>query len=94
MFTYKRPVKAVSLDPDFSRKNTRQLVSGGLAGQLTLNEKGWFGNKDIVLHAGEGPIYAIKWAATFIAWANDSGVKIYDTTTKQRITFIERPKGR
>lgn len=71
-YSYKRPVKAVALDPEYSRKNSRQFCTGGLAGQLVLNEKGFFfSNKDVVLHAGEGPIYAIKWRGSLIAWAND-----------------------
>ncbi|KAI8596985.1 hypothetical protein EDD21DRAFT_230782 [Dissophora ornata] len=91
VYNYKRPVKAVALEPHYARSTSRQFVSGGMAGQLVLNEKGWFGNRDIVLHSGEGPIYAIKWSGTFIAWSNDLGVKIYDTATEQRITFIDRP---
>ncbi|KAF9186758.1 Vacuolar protein sorting-associated protein 41 [Haplosporangium sp. Z 767] len=91
VFNYKRPVKAVALEPHYARSNARQFVSGGMAGQLILNEKGWFGNRDVVLHSGEGPIYAIKWCGNFIAWSNDLGVKIYDTSTEQRITFIDRP---
>jgi len=71
-YSYKRPVKAVALDPDYSKKNSRQFCTGGLAGQLVLNEKGWFNNKDTVLHAGEGPIYTIKWRGSLIAWANDA----------------------
>jgi hypothetical protein len=39
-FNYKRPVKAVALDPNYSKSNSRRFVSGGLAGQLILNEKG------------------------------------------------------
>lgn len=39
-FSYKRPVKAVSLDPEYGRKNSKMFVTGGLAGQLILNEKG------------------------------------------------------
>ncbi|KAF9570876.1 Vacuolar protein sorting-associated protein 41 [Mortierella alpina] len=91
IFNYKRPIKAVALEPHYARSNARQFVSGGMAGQLILNEKGWFGNRDTVLHSGEGPIYAIKWCGNLIAWSNDLGVKIYDTTTEQRITFIDRP---
>ncbi|KAG0031903.1 Vacuolar protein sorting-associated protein 41 [Podila clonocystis] len=91
VFNYKRPVKAVALEPDYAKSTSKQFVSGGMAGQLILNEKGWFGNRDVVLHSGEGPIYAIKWRGNLIAWSNDLGVKIYDTTTEQRITFIDRP---
>jgi vacuolar protein sorting-associated protein 41 len=71
-FTYPRPVKGVALDPDYGRKGTRQLVAGGAQGQLNMSEKGWFGNKDVVLHAGEGTIHAVKWRSAFIAWANDT----------------------
>ena len=46
-----------------------------------------------VLHSGEGPIHAVKWRTSLIAWANDAGVKVYDTANDQRITFIERPRG-
>lgn len=92
-FNYRRPIKAVALDPGYARKSARQFVSGGMAEQLIMNEKGWLGNKDIVLHANEGPIYAIQWRGNFIAWANDTGVKMYDTQTNLRITYIDRPAG-
>ena len=71
-FGYQRPVKAVALDPEYGRKGTRQLVAGGAQAQLSMIEKGWFGNKDVVIHAGEGTIHAIKWRGTLIAWANDT----------------------
>lgn len=45
------------------------------------------------LHSGEGPIHAVKWRASLVAWANDAGVKVYDTANDQRITFIEKPRG-
>ncbi|CAG8500991.1 4625_t:CDS:10 [Ambispora gerdemannii] len=94
-YNYKRPLKCVALDPNFSRNATGQFVSGGLAGQLILHEKGtvgWFGNNvDTILHQGEGPIYAVKWRGSLIAWANDMGIKMYDTNSKQRITWIFRP---
>ncbi|KAG1220949.1 hypothetical protein G6F35_006336 [Rhizopus arrhizus] len=91
-FNYKRPIKSVSLDPYYARKSTRQFVSGGMAEQLVMSEKGWFGQKDSVLHANEGPIYAIQWRNHFIAWANDTGIKIYDTVSQLRITYIDRPQ--
>ncbi|KAF8929973.1 Vacuolar protein sorting-associated protein 41 [Haplosporangium bisporale] len=71
VFNYKRPLKAVALEPDYAKSTSKQFVSGGMAGQLILNEKGWFGNRDVVLHSGEGPIYAIKWRGNLIAWSND-----------------------
>ncbi|ORZ22629.1 hypothetical protein BCR42DRAFT_172424 [Absidia repens] len=92
-FDYRRPVKAVAIDPDYAHKKTRQFVSGGMAEQLVMNEKGWLGHQNTVLHANEGPIYAIQWKNNFIAWANDTGVKVYDTVTNLRITYIDRPAG-
>ena len=86
--------QAIAIEPDFPRSKKRQFVAGGLAGELVLNEKGWFGNTTKkVLHAGEGPILTIKWRGIFIAWANDIGVKLFDTSTQQRISYIDRPKG-
>lgn len=92
-FDYRRPVKAVAIDPDYARKKARQFVSGGMAEQLVMNEKGWLGHQNTVLHANEGPIYSIQWKNNFIAWANDTGVKVYDTLTNLRITYIDRPTG-
>jgi hypothetical protein len=56
--------------------------------------QGWLGSKDTILHSGEGPIQDIKWSGNLIAWANDLGVKVYDTTVHQRIAYVERPKSR
>ncbi|EGC37705.1 hypothetical protein DICPUDRAFT_149700 [Dictyostelium purpureum] len=93
IYNYTRPITAIALDPEFASKNTRQFVSGGKQGQLILNSKGWFRSKETIIHSGEGPIYAIKWCGIFIAWANDQGVKIYDTSTNTRIAHIPRKDG-
>lgn len=37
---FRRPVQCVALDPDYSKSSARRIVSGGMAGQLILNEKG------------------------------------------------------
>uniref|UniRef100_A0A8C8GF91 Vacuolar protein sorting-associated protein 41 homolog n=1 Tax=Oncorhynchus tshawytscha TaxID=74940 RepID=A0A8C8GF91_ONCTS len=42
------------------------------------------------LHEGEGTITNVQWRANLIAWANNVGVKIYDISTKQRITNVFR----
>ncbi|XP_078448521.1 vacuolar protein sorting 41 [Wolffia australiana] len=92
-FVYHRPMKALALDPSCSRKSFRRFVTGGLAGHLILCAKTWLGYRDKILHYGEGPIHAVKWRTTLIAWANDTGVKIYDMGNDQRIAFIEKPRG-
>jgi vacuolar protein sorting-associated protein 41 len=89
---FDRPVAAVALEPDYARSKGKRFVSGGRAGQLVMCEKSLFSMSRAVLHAGEGPIYSIKWRGNLIAWSNDLGVKVYDCTSKQRIAFIDRSK--
>ncbi|EMD40305.1 hypothetical protein CERSUDRAFT_121110 [Gelatoporia subvermispora B] len=91
VFDMKRSLRTVALEPNFAKSSTRGVVCGGMAGTLILHEKGWLGYKETVLHANEGPIWQVQWRGRLIAWANDSGVKIYDTISQTRITFIDRP---
>ncbi|KAG6330412.1 hypothetical protein ID866_8678 [Astraeus odoratus] len=90
MFDMKRPIRTVALEPNFAKRSSRAFVCGGMAGTLVLREKGWLGHKETVLHSGEGPIWHVRWRTHLIAWANDFGVKIYDTQSQSRITYIER----
>ncbi|GAA5906611.1 hypothetical protein JCM8208_000496 [Rhodotorula glutinis] len=90
VFDMQRPMRGVALEPHYGKRNTRQFAHGGMAGSLVLSEKGWLGQKDVTLFSGEGPIWAVEWRGTFIAWASDAGVRIYDTATSQRITYIGR----
>ncbi|KAI0075229.1 vacuolar assembling protein VPS41 [Panus rudis PR-1116 ss-1] len=90
-FDMKRPMRSISLEPNFSKKSTRAFICGGMAGNLELHEKGWLGHKTTVLHSGEGPIWQVRWRGRLVAWANDLGVKIYDTVSQMRIIFIDRP---
>lgn len=70
-FDMKRPMRTVSLDPNFAKNTARSFVCGGMAGNLVLHEKGWLGHKETVLHTGEGPIWSTRWRGNLIAWAND-----------------------
>ncbi|KAL5032706.1 hypothetical protein BDV3_001256 [Batrachochytrium dendrobatidis] len=71
-YNFWRPVKAVSLEPDYSRKQTRQFVSGGMAGSLVLTGKGWFGNTNVAIHSGDGPIFHATWHGKYILWASET----------------------
>lgn len=90
-FDFQRPMRCVALEPSFAKRGTRAFVCGGMAGKLVMHEKGWLGHKESEIHSGEGPIWNVAWRGTLIAWANDVGVKIYDTVSRQRISFIDRP---
>uniref|UniRef100_A0A7N0RCY2 Vacuolar protein sorting-associated protein 41 homolog n=2 Tax=Kalanchoe fedtschenkoi TaxID=63787 RepID=A0A7N0RCY2_KALFE len=91
-FEYHRPMKAVAIDPEYARKASKRFVAGGLAGNLYINSKKWLGFRDQILHSGEGPIHAVKWRESLVAWANDVGVKVYDAANDQRVTFIEKSR--
>ncbi|XP_041737125.1 vacuolar protein sorting-associated protein 41 homolog [Coregonus clupeaformis] len=83
------PVKVVALHPRFSSSNYKQFVTGG--NKLLLYERNWLNRwKTSTLHEGEGTITNVQWRANLIAWANNVGVKIYDISTKQRITNVLR----
>uniref|UniRef100_A0A672GL90 Vacuolar protein sorting-associated protein 41 homolog n=1 Tax=Salarias fasciatus TaxID=181472 RepID=A0A672GL90_SALFA len=84
-----RLLSVVALHPQFTRSNYKQFVTGG--NKLLLYEKNWLNRwKTSLLHEGEGTITNIQWRANLIAWANNVGVKIYDISTKQRITNVLR----
>ncbi|KAF7984727.1 hypothetical protein HWV62_11658 [Athelia sp. TMB] len=92
-FDMKRPIRTMDLEPNFAKRSSRAFVCGGMAESLILREKSWLGHtKETVLHTGEGPIWHVRWRDRLIAWANDLGVKIYDTSSQTRITFIDRPE--
>ena len=92
-FSYHRPVKAVQIDPYFASNGERSFASGGLAGKCLVHERGWFGSStDKVLHEGQGPVRALAWADSLLAWGNDWGIKIYDFHRKERISYVERPQ--
>ena len=38
--------------------------------------QGWLGNRDTILHSGEGAISIARWAGKLVAWANDKGIKV------------------
>ncbi|TFK29012.1 hypothetical protein FA15DRAFT_678099 [Coprinopsis marcescibilis] len=97
-FDLKRPMRAIAMEPQFaSKRGSRAFVCGGLAGNLILYEKGWIGHRETTISTGEGPIWSVRWIGIghggsngLIAWANDTGVKIYHPSSKSLVTYIER----
>ena len=86
-----RPLRAVALDPTYAKRRSRRVCCGGLGAQLVISSKGWLGQRDHTLHAGEGAITACRWAGDAIAWCNDRGMKVYDVEAQHRVTFVPRP---
>ena len=81
-YNYISPVYAVQFQPVLRGVQAaaavadRVFATGGIAGQMILNRKGWIVQKEITIHEGEGPIDCIRWSQTLVAWANDWGVKV------------------
>lgn len=90
-FDFQRPMRTIALEPQFGHRSSRAFVCGGMSGILVHREKRWFGHREVVLHSEEGPIWAITWRGSWIAWANDRGVRIADAISHDVITFIPAP---
>lgn len=90
-FDFRRPMRTIALEPQFGRRSSRAFVCGGLSGVLVHREKRWFGHREVVVHADEGPIWATAWHGRWLAWANDRGVRIADAATHEIITHISVP---
>lgn len=87
---FKRPVHSVALDPNY--KSSKTFVSGGMAGDVILSERGWLGNRsDTVLQKSDGPVIATYWIDGLIIWMNDSGINIYNQHSRKLLMNIPRP---
>lgn len=93
MYDFKRPLRSVSIDPEYYQNGKARLISGGMAGQLILTEKGWMGNKETIMSANEGPILETAWCGHLVAWSNDMGVRVYDILNMRMVGIIERRPG-
>ena len=77
-FEYHRPLKAIALDPDYSRKESRRFVAGGLAGHLFLNSKKWLGYRDQVWDSSNlcHTIDHHSFSSFFVGYANNASKKM------------------
>eukprot|EP00882_Tetradesmus_deserticola_P033885 GHRQ01038742.1.p1 GENE.GHRQ01038742.1~~GHRQ01038742.1.p1 ORF type:complete len:223 (+),score=59.26 GHRQ01038742.1:288-956(+) len=75
-YTFKRPITVVALDPRYASRKTHEFVTGDVRGRLRLSSQGWLGRSDTVLHQGEGPIRAVAWQGSILAWASDVGTRV------------------
>ncbi len=88
------PLNAIALDPWYGIHKDCLYVTGGMAGTLVLNRKGWFTQTERVLHEGEGPVLNVEWRDDLLAWASwHGGIKVMDMVKGVRLAYIERPQG-
>ncbi|ETV73657.1 hypothetical protein H257_11760 [Aphanomyces astaci] len=91
IYNFYNAVYSSQLEPGYATKRERSFACGGISGQLIVNKKGWIIDKENTVHEGEGPVHCIRYHDHLLAWVNDWGVKVYDTATDTRVTYIERP---
>lgn len=89
---FKRPVHSVALDPNY--KSSKTFISGGMAGDVVLSERGWLGQRsDTILQKADDPVIAVYWLEGLIIWMNDSGINIYSQYSRKQLLNIPRPEG-
>lgn len=87
---FKRPVHSVALDPNY--KSSKTFISGGMAGDVILSERGWLGQRsDTILQKSDDPVIAVYWLEGLIIWMNDSGINVFSQYTKKLLLNIPRP---
>ena len=92
------PPTVLCLDPSYKRRREKAVLVGFADGRLMLTKRGLLfqRRKDDVIYQGSrgtGGIEAIEWRGSLIAWADASGIKIFDVESMIRIAHVERPKG-
>jgi vacuolar protein sorting-associated protein 41 len=84
-------ITTVTLDPRHSHRKTKEFVYGTDTGMLLLSSKGWLGNTETILFQGRGRVYTARMSGTLLAWATESGLRVYNTADHSRIGKIDRP---
>ncbi|PVF96534.1 hypothetical protein CPB86DRAFT_807670 [Serendipita vermifera] len=68
------------------------LSLGGLESMFGFAPIGTGGHAQKVLHSGEGPVWTVRWKGDIIAWANDTGVRLYSVSRGEKVSHIVRPR--
>ena len=89
--SYKRPIHAIALHPDYSIQ--KSYVCGGTAGQIVLSEKGWLKSRnDTVLVQTGSTILALNWIKSRIIWCNEDGITIYNVDDRIIVNRISQSR--
>ncbi|CAK0885634.1 unnamed protein product, partial [Prorocentrum cordatum] len=91
-------VLGVALMPeaDAPRAEACTVCAGGedLTGALCPTAAACSARPPGLIHEGEGRVTQVCWRARpqLLAWANDTGVKVFNAKTRQKVTYIPRPQ--
>lgn len=89
------PALSVALCPDYSASSSQEsssVCAGSSDGRLVMHRHNLFGRHSLV-HCGEGAVTGVCWRGALVAWCNDRGVKMFNATSGQKVTFIPKPEG-
>lgn len=107
-FAYPRSTHSVPtclvIDPTYRRRREKSVLVGFADGRLILTKRGMLFSRrsDSVIYQGiggaskggtQGGIEAVTWRGCLVAWADASGIKIFDIDDMIRIAHIDRPSG-
>ena len=92
----------IAMDPAYKRKREKAVLTGFLDGRLVLTKRGMIFQRrtDAIIYQGtyesnanHQGIEAIQWRGCLAAWADATGIRLFDTETLTRIAHIDRPTG-
>ncbi|XP_070520756.1 vacuolar protein sorting-associated protein 41 homolog isoform X2 [Cardiocondyla obscurior] len=83
-----RLVKSIAIDPNDKSGNDRRFITGD--DKLVLYEKTFLARmKQTVLCEAEGGVKSVSWSGRFVAWASDTGVRVYDLDARCSLGLIK-----
>ncbi|KAI4491843.1 PREDICTED: vacuolar protein sorting-associated protein 41 homolog [Polistes canadensis] len=87
-----RLVKSIAIDPNYYKSGSgRKFITGD--DKLILYEKTFLSRiKPTVLSEAIGGVRSVAWAGQFIAWASDTGVRVYDLNARCSLGLIKWTK--
>ncbi|XP_017798628.1 PREDICTED: vacuolar protein sorting-associated protein 41 homolog [Habropoda laboriosa] len=87
-----RLVKSIAIDPNYYKNgSTRRFITGD--DKLVLYEKTFLCRMKLsVLSEAEGGVRSIAWNGHFVAWASDTGVRVYDLNARCSLGLIRWPR--
>ncbi|XP_029675831.1 vacuolar protein sorting-associated protein 41 homolog isoform X2 [Formica exsecta] len=84
-----RLVKSIAIDPNYYKSGSgRRFITGD--DKLVLYEKIFLARmKPTVLCEAEGGVKSVAWSGRFVAWASDTGVRVYDLDARCSLGLIK-----
>ncbi|XP_076241786.1 vacuolar protein sorting-associated protein light [Calliopsis andreniformis] len=87
-----RLVKSIAIDPNYYKSGSgKRFITGD--DKLVLYEKTFLSRMKLtVLMEAEGGVRSIAWIGHLVAWASDTGVRIYDLNARCSLCLIQWPR--